>query len=102
LYLSSSNNIEKKNKVKQDQQNAFRKEKFPFPSYLHQFQNACTSASTGQQPSISNKKKTPKELGSQRTNAITNLDCMLGHMLATLALQPQHNLLGSLSLWSEN
>jgi hypothetical protein len=47
------------------------------------------------------KKKKPKELGSQRTNAITNLDCMLGHMLATLALQPQHNLLGSLSLWSE-
>jgi hypothetical protein len=51
---------------------------------------------------LATKKKTPKELGSQRTNAITNLDCMLGHMLATLALQPQHNLLGSLSLWSEN
>lgn len=45
------------------------------------------------------KKQRNKE--SQRTNAITNLDCMLGHMLATLALQPQHNLLGSLSLWSE-
>jgi hypothetical protein len=42
-----------------------------------------------------------KKQGRQRTNAITNLDCVLGNMLATLALQPQNNLLGSLSLWSK-
>ena len=39
---------------------------------------------------------------STNLKMFASLDCVLGNMFATLALQPQHNLFGSFSLLMEN
>jgi len=66
---------------------------FPSPSCLHQSQSACTSATEKSEESeqIHNSMFCPKEMRQY-------LDRVLGVVLAALALQLQHNLLGGLGL----
>lgn len=74
---------------------------FPSPSCLHQFQSACTSAEKQEIGLLYRYEKSWVETKSNNLHHNTNLDWVLGHMFATLALEPQDNLLSGLCLFRD-